>query len=56
MENPIETKTSEELALLLQQCHQQIRINEANINMILNEITARQQRHTTVEKELSNGG
>ena len=51
MENTIETKTSEELTLLLQQCHIQIRMLESNINAILNEITARQQRHAAVEKE-----
>jgi carbamoylphosphate synthase large subunit len=54
MENQIETKTSEELTLLLQECHRQIRINEANINTILLEVNARLERHKAVEKETSN--
>jgi carbamoylphosphate synthase large subunit len=54
MENQIETKTSDELTLLLQQCHQQIRINEANIQIILQEANARLQRHQAVEKEAAN--
>ena len=48
----IETLTSEELALLLQQAHQQIRINEANISQILKEINARHQRKITAAKEI----
>lgn len=55
MENTIETKTSEELALLLQECHRQIRINEMNIQMLLQEINNRLEKHKQLEKEVKDG-
>ena len=53
MENQIETKTDPELVLLLQNAHEQIRLNEQNIRIILNEANARLERHRAQEAELS---
>jgi hypothetical protein len=52
MENQIETQTSESLALSLQEQHRQIRVCEMNIQIILQELTARQNRHEAVSKEV----
>lgn len=56
MENQIETKTDTELVLLLQNAHEQIRLNEQNIRIILNEANARLERHRAQEAELSKNG
>lgn len=56
MENQIETKTDPELVLLLQNAHEQIRLNEQNIRIILNEANARLERHRAQEAELSKNG
>ena len=53
-QRPIEAKTSEELALMLEFCNQQIEIHRSNKQIILQELNARNQRRLNAEKELDN--
>jgi len=51
--SPIKARTTEELALLLDQANTQIRINEANRQVLLEEISSRHQKRIDAEKELN---
>ena len=51
----IETMTSEEIALLLSQQYQALIQIQQNILILNREIEARHQRHTAIEKEITDG-
>ena len=50
MENQIESKTSEELGLLLQQQYEQMFVIQANIRALSQELGKRHERHTALDK------
>jgi hypothetical protein len=52
MENSIETKTSEELGLLLQQQYETLFVTQQNIKMLSKELGDRLERHKAVGKEV----
>jgi hypothetical protein len=53
MENEIQTKTAEELGLILAQSYEQILTSQSNIRNIIQELDARMKRRAEVAKEIT---
>lgn len=54
MAEQIETKTSEELGLIMARAYEQIAASQTDIRLIAHELSQRQQRHNDVEKQVVN--